>query len=128
MADEKKILVIEDHPDTLMLMSLVLQREGFNVAQASNGNDALQQLKGGLQPDLVFVDLRMPGCDGIEFMQRFRQMPSFEETPVYVTSGAGDIEDCVKDCGAQGYLEKPIDLAKLIDQVGQVFAHESPTS
>lgn len=122
MSDPKNILVIEDHPDTLMLMSLVLQREGFTVTEASDGNDALQIIDGGLRPDLVLVDLRMPGCDGKEFMQRFRENPSFQRVPVYVTSGMGDLDQYTRDCGAQGYLEKPVDLDKLINKVEEAFA------
>lgn len=121
MKDSKKILVIEDHPDTLMLMSLVLKREGFSVVEATDGNDALKKLQSGLSPDLIFVDLKMPGCDGVEFMERFRKMPNSLKVPVFVTSGLDDIEDYTKDCGAQGFIEKPVDLDKLLTKVDQAL-------
>ena len=117
----KKILVIEDHPDTLMFMSLALEKEGFSVIEATNGNDALNRIQGGETPDLVLVDFCMPGCNGKEFIEKFRNQPGFENTPVYFTSGWGDLDEVTRDCGAQGYIEKPVDLDKLINKVGEVL-------
>lgn len=117
----KKILVIEDHPDTLMFMSLALEKEGFSVIEATNGNDALSQIQGGAMPDLVLVDYCMPGCNGKEFLQKFRNRPGSEHVPVYFTSGWGDLDEVTRDCGAQGYIEKPVDLDKLINKVEEVL-------
>jgi DNA-binding response OmpR family regulator len=119
----KKILVIEDHPDTLMFMTLALQNQGFSVIEATNGNDAMLHVQSGETPDLVLVDFCMPGCNGKDFIKKFRDQAGFEKTPIYFTSGWGDLEEVTKDCGAQGYIKKPVDLDSLIVKVGEVFAH-----
>lgn len=125
----QKILVVEDHSDTRMLVSMVLQSEGYQVLEAGDGNEAFMHIESGFCPSMVLADLRMPGCDGQEFVERFRQRAGCELVPVIFTSGAVDVEEAARTSGAQGYLEKPIDLRTLVQTVKSTlknFAEAAP--
>ncbi len=104
---KEKILVVDDESAVRGSIRAYLEDEGYQVAEADSGRAALQLFE-ELRPDLILIDLRMPGMDGLEVLARLRE--STPDTPVIVISGAGVIGDVVRALrlGACNYLLKPI--------------------
>jgi len=105
-----RVLVVEDDPDSLELMTYLFRAFGHQALGASSGTAALQ-LAAETPPDLILCDLRLPGMDGFELLSRFRANPVLQTTPILaVTAYAmpGDKER-VMGAGFDGYVSKPID-------------------
>jgi len=89
---QKTILVVDDEQDIVDLISYNLSKEGYEVATASNGTDAVE-LAQRMRPDLVILDIMMPGLDGFEVCRTLRQDPSMQSTAiVFLTAKAGEID------------------------------------
>ncbi len=113
-ADRKAdILVVDDDPALLEVTSFVLESEGFGVATARNGKEALALLHAGKRPALVLLDLMMPVMNGWEFLAEIAKVPSLREIPIAVVTAAGAVEVS----GAVAVLRKPIDLGLLVETV-----------
>jgi CheY-like chemotaxis protein len=110
----KRILLIDDDFTTRECMSLLLAVEGYRVAVACNGADALERLKGAERPDLILLDLRMPVMDGGAFCERWRQAPDLASIPLVVISGLPDAPERAARLGATACLRKPIDNVALL--------------
>jgi len=105
-----KVLVVEDDPDSLELMTYLFRAFGHQALGAGSGSDALE-LATKTPPDLIICDLRLPGMDGFELLNRFKADPSLHDVPVVaVTAYAmpGDKERVI-GAGFDGYVSKPID-------------------
>lgn len=107
-----KILLVEDDPEILDLTAYVLRRERFVVSEASDGAQALRRWKTD-RPDLVIMDLGLPGLDGFEVLRRIREE---EETPVLVITGRKDVQDILRcfNLGADDFVSKPFEYRELI--------------
>ena len=105
----KRILVVDDEIGARTLIGIMLDRGGFEVLKASDGNEALSLLERD-KPDLVILDIMMPGMDGFELCKRIRERPETTETPILMLSTRGDAESVMRgmDAGASDYLPKPI--------------------
>jgi DNA-binding response OmpR family regulator len=105
----KRILVVDDEIGALTLIGIMLDRGGFEVLKARDANQALAVLDKET-PDLMILDVMMPGVDGIELCQLIRKRPATAETPVLILSARGDAESVMRgmDAGASDYLPKPI--------------------
>src|SRR5258708_37561747 len=105
----KRILVVDDEIGARTLIGIMLDRGGFEVLKASDGNEALSLLEQD-KPDLVILDIMMPGMDGFELCKRIRERPETTETPILMLSTRGDAESVMRgmDAGASDYLPKPI--------------------
>lgn len=119
MAHLNCLLVIDDDHDILMSLQDALEMEGYNVATASTGREALESLKEGLRPDLILLDLMMPDISGWAFRAWQRKHPEFSSIPVVVVSGQGLSGSEVARLGVEGYLPKPLDLDHLLDTVAR---------
>jgi adenylate cyclase len=104
-----KILVVDDTPDNLFLMSALLEDE-YQVATASTGKEALQIAQGNEPPELILLDIMMPGMDGYEVMRRLRQDRATASVPVIFLTALTSIEEeqFGLDLGAVDYITKPI--------------------
>jgi adenylate cyclase len=104
-----KILVVDDTPDNLFLMSALLEDE-YEVATASTGEEALQIAQGDAQPELILLDIMMPRMDGYEVMRRLRKDPATASVPVIFLTALTSIEEeqFGLDLGAVDYITKPI--------------------
>lgn len=105
-----RVLVVEDDPDSLELMTYLFRAFGHQALGADSGTAALR-LAAETPPDLIICDLRLPGMDGFELLGRFKENPSLQAVPVVaVTAYAmpGDKER-VLSAGFDGYVSKPID-------------------
>jgi two-component system alkaline phosphatase synthesis response regulator PhoP len=114
-------LVVDDDGRALELMELVLGIEGFRVATATGGAEALERIDAEV-PDLVLVDCLMPGMDGLELCRRIRALPSMRSVPLVMLSGLDD-EATRRDAGAAGadeFVLKPVDrevLRRCVDRL-----------
>ncbi len=102
------ILVVEDDPDLLSLMEMILQGEGWRVRTAREGREALARVKEEL-PSLVFLDRRLPGLNGWEFAREFRARYG-AVSPIVVVTAAEDARRRAEEIGAQGWLAKPFEI------------------
>ncbi len=112
----KRLLLVDDDFATREVMSMILAGEGYRVATAANGADALHRMNDHDRPSLILLDLSMPVMDGPAFCAR-RQADGLPSVPVIVVSADRDVARKAKDLGADGYLEKPVDTIQLLDAV-----------
>ncbi|HUR41994.1 MAG TPA: sigma 54-interacting transcriptional regulator [Verrucomicrobiae bacterium] len=111
---QNRILVVDDDPKLLRVLTLRLESEGYAVTAVASGEDALARL-GDVRPQFVLTDLRMPGIDGTTLMQRIQErLPGL---PVAILTAHGDIPEAVRatHAGAVDFLTKPVDRDKLMD-------------
>jgi CheY-like chemotaxis protein len=112
---KKKILVVEDHNDTRALMALVLGQLGYDIAEAATGLDAIDQAR-AVHPDLIFMDLGLPGITGDEAIARLKADPSTREIPVIVNTAFHKSSVFVERAiafGAVEILHKPLSFTAL---------------
>lgn len=111
-----RILVVDDEADTRWLLRSFLESEGYEILEATNGEEALDRLATHA-PDLILLDISMPLIDGYETCQRIRELGI--RTPVIMLTGKTQVEHRVKglDCGADDYLGKPFSLSEISARV-----------
>jgi len=118
MSSKKLIFHVEDNPDNRLLVRRLLTAFGYEVVEAENAKQALEVLK-TLQPDLILMDINMPDMDGYTLTIQLKSRPELMDVPIIaITANAmrGDRERTL-DAGCDGYIEKPIDIDKFIDQI-----------
>ncbi len=118
MSSKKLIFHVEDNPDNRMLVRRLLTAFGYDVVEAENATQALETLK-TLQPDLILMDINMPDMDGYTLTIQLKSKPELMDVPIIaITANAmrGDRERTL-DAGCDGYIEKPIDIDRFIDQI-----------
>lgn len=105
----KRILVVDDEVGALTLIGIMLDRGGFEVVKAQNAQQALDFLDTN-PPDLIILDIMMPGMDGIELCQTIRNRQERGNVPILILSTRGDAKSVLRsmDAGATDYLPKPI--------------------
>jgi len=108
------VLVVEDDPELLHSLSEVLQSEGYGVARARHGLEALGRLRGGTRPSVILLDLMMPIMNGWQFRYEQRQDSDLSRIPVVVVSAKSDSRQHAEWLEADGYISKPIDLNVLL--------------
>jgi two-component system alkaline phosphatase synthesis response regulator PhoP len=118
MSTVKKILIADDEPDILEIIQFNLQSEGYEVITAKNGDEAIDFAKKH-QPDLIILDVMMPGKSGIEVCNILRLQPAFKDTLIIFLSALSDESSEVKglESGADDYLTKPIRPKVLLSKV-----------
>src|SRR5271165_1407812 len=116
MADQPRILVVDDEPAVQSALLRALTLEQYDVSQAADGHEALEQL-GSTPYEAVILDIAMPRLDGLEVCRRLRQ--GGDRTPVLMLTARGQIDDRVAglDAGADDYLAKPFALRELLARV-----------
>jgi DNA-binding response OmpR family regulator len=122
MDEVKKILVADDDNNVLFLITELLTRQNYRVFQAVNGDQALQEA-GSLHPDLMVLDVMMPGIDGLEVCRRIKASPDTRDIRVIMltakTSGR-DIEAGMA-AGADHYLTKPFRINELTEKIKELI-------
>lgn len=112
-----RVLVVDDDQGIREFVRTVLADEGYEVAEATDGQQALERCE-GVQPDVILLDMRMPVMDGREFARTYRQRPG-PHAPIVVVTAALDVAKDAKEVGANGFLGKPFqldDLLRLVEQ------------
>jgi two-component system, OmpR family, phosphate regulon response regulator PhoB len=117
-----RILVVEDERDTAALVAYHLTREGYRVRTAEAGREALAAL-GAEKPDLMILDLMLPGFSGYEVLQEMRRRPELAEVAVVILTSRRDEVDRVQglELGADDYVTKPFSPRELVLRVGAVL-------
>ena len=112
------VMVVDDNPTMVEMLSIALNIFGHNALTAYSGEEALERIPSEA-PDLVLLDLTMPGIDGYETLRRLRAIPDGQDLPVFVITAAAemDLEQHVLLAGASGLLRKPIQMETLADLV-----------
>ncbi len=115
MSERSLIFVVDDDPSILTLMEAILEEEPVRLVGADSGREALEELGRGLRPDLMILDLMMPGMGGLDVLQETRVMAGFEQVPVILLTARSRSEDVVVglEAGATDYVTKPFHLAEL---------------
>jgi putative two-component system response regulator len=110
-----KILIADDESRSRAALEMLLRREGFEIHAVSDGESALAACV-TVQPDMILLDVLMPGIDGFEVCKRIKARPETRLTPVVLITGLSDTEDRIKgiNAGADDFLSKPIDLNELL--------------
>ncbi len=110
-----KILVIDDEPINVKMLSRLLASEGYKVVQAASGLEAIQVVAQE-SPDLILLDVMMPGMDGFEVCRRLKAMEATRQTPIVMVTALDTLEDKVKgiDAGADDFLTKPYHKIELL--------------
>src|SRR5437867_1518090 len=121
-----KILVIEDEPTSLKLISLVLKSAGHDVILEKRGDDALKKILED-KPDLVVVDLALPGLDGLELTKAVRANPETRHIKIVAVTAfpVHYYKQSAMDAGCDGFITKPFNTRTLLQQV-EAFANPSP--
>lgn len=122
-AESRTILMVDDEPRLLEAVRLYLEMEGYRVLTAENGTRALERARQDL-PDLVLLDVMLPGMDGFETLRRLRR---FSAAPVIMLTAKGDESDVVKGLrlGADDYVRKPFGQAELASRIQAVLRRNS---
>jgi len=112
------ILAVDDIPLNLVLVQKMLSRFKFEIRTAENGQQALDAVS-NRKPDLILLDLMMPGIDGFEVIKRLREDPATSDIRIVILSALNSNEDVVKgfDLGANDFIMKPIIMEKLLNSV-----------
>lgn len=120
---KKHILVVDDEIGALTLIGIMLERGGFNVLKAKDADAALAVLDQNT-PDMIILDVMMPGMDGIELCGVVRDRADTADTPVLILSARGDAESVMRgmEAGANDYLPKPILHHDLVTKVRTMLA------
>jgi CheY-like chemotaxis protein len=113
------LLIVEDDFDIRDTLAQILEEEGYHVAGASNGQEALELLQGGNAPCLILLDLMMPIMNGWQFRAEQLKDPRFSAIPVVVISADAAVHEKVGSLGAVAVMKKPIQLERLLELVGQ---------
>jgi len=114
------ILLVDDNPDVLEVIGALLQTEGYTTATASNGADALAQLRNGLKPCLIILDLTMPVMDGWEFRAEQLADPALCNIPTIVYSAVGAVQEAVGSMRVAGAFEKGGDFTAMLRLVADL--------
>lgn len=121
MAD-KKIVLVEDEPDIQDVVRYNLEREGFGVHSALDGEEGLALIR-SKKPNLVVLDLMLPGIDGLEICRQLKKDPQTEEIPIVIVTAKGEESDVILGLGmgADDYIAKPFSPKVLVARVKAVL-------
>src|SRR5215207_11541593 len=124
--DKPSVMVVEDFDDTRQMIALELRTEGYEVVEVSDGWEAVEAVKRRC-PDLVLLDLSLPGCDGLSAAFRMREVGAMCHVPIVACTAhdAALHRDAALAAGCDDYLMKPLDMGRLKEVVSRLLAERS---
>jgi len=124
----KKVLIVDDEPNIVAALEYLLQRSGYEVRSASNGEEALRQVE-SFGPDLVLLDVMMPQRSGYDVCQRIRERPEWNRIRILMLSARGRDAEVNKglSLGADLYITKPFSNAELVARIGELLGESEPS-
>ena len=117
---EDKVLAVDDELQMRDLLNLFLTRDGYNVLLASNGEDAIELAKKE-NPQIILLDIKMPGINGIEVCRRLKANRKTQSIPIIMISALGDHKMEAIEAGADDFINKPIDMLELSTRVKSII-------
>lgn len=122
---QKRVLVVDDEPDTIMLLKHLLIQHGFNVSGAASGKECLKKVE-EISPDLILLDIMMPEFDGMETLAEIRKT---SRVPVIIVSAVDQKGQIVKalESGVDDYITKPFNNSEVIARVNAVLRRSTPS-
>lgn len=116
----KTVLIVDDQPGIRLLLEEVFKKEAYETKSAKNGGEALQIIE-QKAPDCVLLDMKMPGIDGIEVLERIKK--GWPDIPVIMMTAYGETEltEQTEKLGAERYFTKPFDIFEVRDAVNSLF-------
>ena len=124
MITGKKILIVDDDPDHLLICNLLFRRRGYDVLPLL-GCDPIEELMEAIdifKPALIFMDHYMPGISGLEAIKILKADPRYSSIPIIYFSIHDDLAVIAKEAGADGHFQKPFQMAELLKIAGQYVA------
>ena len=120
--NNKKVLIVDDEPDIVEIISYNLQKEGYRVESAKNGVEALEKVP-SFKPDLIILDIMMPKMNGLEVCRILRAKPEYDDSLIIFLTALSDESSQITglETGADDYISKPISPKVLISRVNAVF-------
>lgn len=120
----KRVLVVDDEVYIVHILEFSLSMEGYEVVTASTGEEALQKMREA-RPDLVVLDVMMPGMDGYQVCQEVRGDAELSDIPILMLSAKGRAvdRDLGLDNGADQYIVKPFSPRELLERIREMFEH-----
>jgi phosphate regulon transcriptional regulator PhoB len=117
-----KILIVDDEPDLVELVSYNLRKDGFKVSTAPDGEDALEKVRKSAF-DLIILDLMLPGIQGVELCRMLRSNPKTESIPIIMLTAKGELSDKIRglETGADDYMTKPFSPKELLARVKAIL-------
>jgi two-component system alkaline phosphatase synthesis response regulator PhoP len=125
-ANNTKILIVDDEKDIIEFLRYNFEKEGFQVFSARNGNEG-KEVAIKVKPDLIILDIMMPGMDGVELCKELREMPDFEDTLIIFLTARGEDYSQIAgfDVGADDYVTKPIRPRVLLARINALLKRKS---
>ena len=112
----KKILVCDDDEGITEVLGIILEQEGFEAYCLSNGKGIQKKIK-RLKPDLILLDIMMPGIDGKEITKILKRGEETSQIPIIIFSALSNAAQIAKEVGAEDYLAKPFEISHLTDKL-----------
>ena len=124
----KKVLIVDDEPNIVAALDYLLNRSGYEVRIASNGEEALRQVE-SFGPDLVLLDVMMPQRSGYDVCQRIRERPEWNRIRILMLSARGRDAEVNKglSLGADLYITKPFSNAELVARIRELLGESEPS-
>ena len=127
MNEKSLILIVDDEPEILELYSRKLERSGFDVVTAPDGLAGIQAAKAEKRPDLILMDVKMPGMDGVEAFMELKKESATKDIKVVFLTAFSDLkgpefdEKIAQEVGASGFIKKGIDLDDFINRIKEIL-------
>ena len=124
--DQRTILYVEDNPENRMLVRRILLSEGYSLLEARDADEALNVLS-EKHPDLILMDINMPGVDGYTLTSHIKSLPGFASVPILAITAnvmRGDREKTLQ-AGCDGYIQKPIDIDQLTREIERFLSRRT---
>lgn len=113
---KKKILVVDDEPDILEFLQVILEEEGYAVLTSEKG-EFLEQLHNGGLPELILVDVLLSGKDGREIVKHLKSQEETKQIPVIMFSAHPSAEYTAREAGAEDFIAKPFEIDELLAKI-----------
>ena len=118
----KKILVVDDNPDILELVKILLERKDYEVETLANGKRTLE-IVDSIHPDLIILDIMLGNCDGRDICKDLKSHAESKNIPVIMFSGSHSAKESIgTNCFPDDFLEKPFDIHSLLEKVRRLAA------
>jgi len=121
---KKKVLVVEDEPDLVLMLEARLTSEGYEVYSACNGLEGIKKAK-KVKPDIILADIMMPKLDGYSMSKRLKEDDVTTGIPIIVISVKGTMRGLFKALGVNHYFTKPIAMDELLSTISNILANSA---